>query len=442
MTRTTFVALAAVAGACLLAPLTASAQGPGWLEDRSRAQGPGFRLGNFELHPGVGLEAGYDSNVFYRDAGSFQPREDSVIFRVSPHVYLTTLSGERLEEGEGRADDSSRRMFDLEAGVSSEVYFFLSDEVPHNVAVNGHVELDINPEGRFGATIFDRLSRTVRPFANRVDSRRINHGMLGNVAGLTLHGRTRGGVVKTSMGYAMRLAFFESNDFEYANRFIHQINAETHYRFLPNTSLFWDANADYTTFPNSGGALTLVDNWQLRTRVGLNGVVTPKLSITAAVGYMAAFVKDARFSDFDSVLALVGLKLRLTPTVTLGFGYDRDMQGSVVGLYRVQDRGYMDFQWLLGRSFLLAASFWAGRLDFGDVVDPAGMSLGGRKDIMVVAQLFGEYRFTDWLALNATLGYTGDFTDFEYQTDAGMGPVLEPAGFNKFEAWLGVRVFY
>lgn len=44
--------------------------------------------------------------------------------------------------------------------------------------------------------------------------------------------------------------------------------------------------------------------------------------------------------------------------------------------------------------------------------------------------------------VNGTVRYTGNFTDFNYQIDTGGAPIIDPAGYNKFEAWLGVRVFY
>ncbi len=61
----------------------------------------------------------------------------------------------------------------------------------------------------------------------------------------------------------------------------------------------------------------------------------------------------------------------------------------------------------------------------------------------LIAGIFAEYRFTDWLGVNGTLRYTGNFTDYTYTIDPGTGGALpDPAGYNKFEAWLGVRVFY
>ncbi len=178
----------------------------------------------------------------------------------------------------------------------------------------------------------------------------------------------------------------------------------------------------------------------MRTRVGLNGAITPKLSLTLAIGYGATFVQDPAFNDFESVIAHASMKYRFSPTTSLGLGFERENVGSIIGLSRVQNRGFLTFQWLLGRSFLLGVNASVAYVDFGLVLDGTGASLGERTDVIVMASLFGEYRFTDYLGLNVSLAYTGDYTDFEYQV-AGA-PTPDPAGFNKFEAWLGLRVFY
>ena len=66
----------------------------------------------------------------------------------------------------------------------------------------------------------------------------------------------------------------------------------------------------------------------------------------------------------------------------------------------------------------------------------------GHHDVRVDASLFAEYRFTEWLAINGTVAYTGDFTDFQYTVPVMMTSILDPAGYNKVELWLDVRVFY
>ncbi|MEZ4252181.1 MAG: hypothetical protein R3B99_28540 [Polyangiales bacterium] len=263
-------------------PSVAAAQGvgPGWLEDRARAQGPGFRVGNLELHPGFGAEAGYDSNVFFADSDT----TGSAIFRLTPHLFVSTLSEQRETEGEG-AGGGERPMVEFEAGLSGQVYIFLADEARNNVALNGDVDLNVNPGGRFGFRLTNNFTRLVRPFVDRTDAS-TSYASDTNVAAVTFSGRTRGGVVQTNVGYGFRLHYFEGQAFRYANQFGHQINANTHFRFLPIMTVFWDGTFDFTDYYNADrtAPLTVSNNWRVRTRVGLNGVITPKLSATVATG--------------------------------------------------------------------------------------------------------------------------------------------------------------
>ena len=81
------------AGALFVAaPRTAHAQY--WLQDRAATEGRGIRTGNFELHPGVGAELGYDSNVFYLPSSRTTP---ALRLRVTPSFSISTaLAAERV----------------------------------------------------------------------------------------------------------------------------------------------------------------------------------------------------------------------------------------------------------------------------------------------------------------------------------------------------------
>ena len=92
----------------------------------------------------------------------------------------------------------------------------------------------------------------------------------------------------------------------------------------------------------------------------------------------------------------------------------------------------------------LGVQAWASVYKTGLALSPDGTLLGNqpfRKGTRVYAGIFGEYRFTSWLALFADIGYLADFTDFRY---VGLSPTLiDPvANYQRFEAWLGLRVFY
>ena len=45
-----------------------------WLVDRQYREGAGFRVGDFELHPGIGADFGYDSNFLRRNGSDIDQR--------------------------------------------------------------------------------------------------------------------------------------------------------------------------------------------------------------------------------------------------------------------------------------------------------------------------------------------------------------------------------
>ena len=103
------VFLSTVVGALLALPAVASAQDQVWLKDRSLTQGPGYRVGDFELHPGAAAEFGYDSNYLRRPScngtpGSASCPDGNVLgalrLRLTPSFSFSTLGAQRMEAGD------------------------------------------------------------------------------------------------------------------------------------------------------------------------------------------------------------------------------------------------------------------------------------------------------------------------------------------------------
>ena len=77
-----------------------------WLTDRQYQEGPGAKVGDFELHPGIAAEGGYDSNYYLRtDKTGAGISNGGVVgtpeLRVTPSLSLQTLGTQRTE---GKAD--------------------------------------------------------------------------------------------------------------------------------------------------------------------------------------------------------------------------------------------------------------------------------------------------------------------------------------------------
>ncbi|MCB9667316.1 MAG: outer membrane beta-barrel protein [Myxococcales bacterium] len=414
-------------------------ENPAWLDDRERAEGPGLRAGDLELHPGVGAEVGWDSNVYYEESNP----QDSAVLRVSPHLLLTTLNQQRMDEAE--ADELPGIVFS--AGLSGSLYHYFIDEARDNLSAAGELDLHINPKRPFSLRLYDQFSRTIRPFTQAVrGGNPYNFGRNRNVVGVEASLFSRGNIIGGTLGYSFGIDIFDDNVFQFGNSLQHTISGNASWRFLPETALVYETNLYLTNYsnPNDVDATSLlVDNERYHSRLGINGALTQQLSFSVFGGYAVGFYAVAE--EYDGLTALAELRWRPKETLTLAAGYDRDYFTSFIGNFYSRDRGYTRLELFLGGSVLLGFEGDVGYYDYGVTLQPDGTLLGNtpsRDDIRVTGRLFAEYRLRSWVAVTASLAYTSSFTDFTYRVDGPAGVIFDPAKYNKFEAWLGTRVFF
>ena len=463
MGRLCAAALAAAVLVLIGAPSEAAAQSA-WMSDRSRTQGPGFRVGDFELHPGIGVEIGYDSNLYYSSdspppTGVAPPLQDSGILRATAHLLFSTRTQQRRTEGEagggeGNQQAASQPSVTFQGGISGSFYTFFNDLDRTNMEVDANLGLTILPGRPFSIQITDDFGRSIRPFTENLGM--VSYGRITNDAGLRLNFSTEGQLLQISAGYNFKLDFFEEPQFQFGNRFQHVLSLQETFRFLPQTAIIHRTQFTILDYfgPRSITALTPSVNsgFLLRTQVGINGAITNEFSVLAMVGYSAGFFDQssagsAYDQEYESLSAQVQARWRIEENTNLTFGYDRDFQPSFLGNFYRVDRGVAAFQTIIDGQFLLGVDASFGYYEFGaalasDGTTPVG-STSTRGDFRLISSIFAEYRFTDYLGVNGTLRYTGNFTDYAYVIPAaGAGTFLDPAQFNKFEAWLGVRLFY
>ena len=66
-----------------------------WVGDRRYGEGIGIRTGNFEFHPSLSAEFGYDSNFYQRAENENGGVADVWRLRITPSLSLSTLSERR-----------------------------------------------------------------------------------------------------------------------------------------------------------------------------------------------------------------------------------------------------------------------------------------------------------------------------------------------------------
>jgi hypothetical protein len=434
------LALALAAALSAAMPL-ATAEAQGFYAERADMEGPGFKVGRLVLHPGLALTGGYDSNVFLQ-ASDEQP---AFILRLSGYLDVATEGAVRQSEGEANAPKPQKVEF--RAGLGAHYYHFFDQRIPGAVGGDAHVDFAYNPSKVFSLVVWNNFIRTVRPFSNpNTDSgETMSYGRNLNRATLELVGRSKSEVLEGRIGYTSSIEAFDADVYAYGKNLTHSVPASLTWKFFPTSALVYDIVYAHQQYRNpdavSASPTLLSDNNRVSNLIGYNGAVTERLSLTAMIGYAAGFFTIG--DSFDDVIARVEARWQVRPNIVLTSGYNRILRPSFIGNYYLANRLHLNTHFIIHGAFQFGTNAWVSFDTSGLALNPDGSLLGNqpyREDIRVNVTLFGEYRFRSWLALFGDFGFLADFTDFQY---SGTGALLAPvARYQRFEGWLGVRVFY
>jgi hypothetical protein len=438
-----------------------SAKAQSWLSDRKRAEGHGIRLGDFELHPGIGAEAGYLSNPYYSEPGKVF---GTLAMRVAPHIFLSTLKGERVE-GDVEAKPG---MLALSGGLSGSYQHYFNSDAPLNyMNVDFDIDAVIAPERPVSFRLAEKFRMGTVPFGDttinpvtQAPSTSVSHYLnFYENAEAQLMFQSAGGLLRGSLGYRFGYTWFDDIGFRRNNNMVNTATFNLGWEFLPRTALFYDATYGYQGYPNrtesalDETAVTAVfNNHQVTTRVGINGAITSRIGATVAVGYAAAFFPEG--PDGNGLIGTV--EARFTPSLIseLALTFDRVIASAYQGNFQERNRIYARTRWLFGGAFLVAARAGVEFINFGvDKIQDLPRNRPGRDDRRYFAELAGEYRFVDWFAVTTQLGLAVDDTDYIFfvpdrtmdtEDEKKRPPTRfsqDAAKYTAFEAWIGLRVF-
>jgi hypothetical protein len=425
--------------AIAIAPLNAFAQA--WVSNPDFSEGIGIRAGNLELHPSIGGEFGYDSN-FLRTSGN-SPSErivDVLKLRVTPSLTLSTL-------GAARRNSTAAPSVVFTGGAYAS-YFELvplgseDSDVRNrrNVTVGADAKLDIAPRGKIGADLGAAYARIIDTEGSSDDlaGEGFNRDTLRGGGGVSW--RPGGGLFEWRVGYTATYNFFEDAAFDYLANLHHEIGTRGRWRFLPRSALLFDSTYTFVRYTHSDSPQS--DGDSVRSRIGFHGLVTYHLALLGMLGWGSSFYEAKGGSaprQFDSPIANAEVRWFIQPrpdlqeaTIASGIssvalGYARSFSNSYYGSFYQRDRGYLQFS-----TFLVGAV--AGGLEFGvsRVAYPEVGPEPAFDQLRLDGRVFGEYRFTDTLAVNATVQY-----------DQVNSPTIadDDLDYTRWQAYLGVRWF-
>jgi hypothetical protein len=465
-------AIVAVPAALLAWSGSASAQG--WMADRRYVEGRGIRTGDFELHPGIGAEAGYDSNWFLRSNESgplisngapAAPPEGVGILRLTPSFLFSTLPGTAQEGGA----PTLPRAVAFRGGISAVGRLFVgNDKVKgqSNVAFNADTRLDINQERPVGFGVSAGYSRLIQPQVLGNPDQSFNRDdVRGTVEIVGLPG---GGNLELRGGYGIAVSLFEQSSAASYSSVTHEVFFKDRWRFRPRTALFHETSLRFISYSDANRAFNyLNDSTPLRTRAGLSGLLTNRFGVILAGGYGATFFANpsaVSSTQYDSINAQVeatyylsqgstpdepGKATLLLSSVALGF--IRDFHNSLLANFYTSDKGYARVEYAFGNSVVMRLDGYAEKLDYPPVfINPARGAPPARvtndfSNLRVGGALFAEYRITPAFGLNASFDYTQQFSDTqipEYVSTPGVTPRVYDLNYQRIQAFGGVRYFF
>lgn len=375
----------------------------------ARAEGPGFKLGDaLVLHPGLGVIAGWDSNVLY--SPSNQPDIQAAYIALRPVVDLATLS---LQRG-----GNEPHFIDFRLHLGANFRFLISDQ---GAAFNQqHISADVdssaaitfNPFGNITFDLFDNYVRSsVPPYFAVNQPGNLNQDW--NTLGARLRWRPGGRRLEASLLYQFGVFAFEpdavSSQFANKNYLSNDFKLNVSWKFFPKTALYIEVDETIYTYYNHQFA-TPPDSYPFRAVLGLRGLITPTLTVNLNGGYGYGFVQYTAANGCAAApqlcpqpsTAMVTVEGSWKPLLTtaVGIGYHHDFNVSLIGSYYDLDTIWLAFTQQVWRVVGSLRGQWEERRFQGNLLLD-GQNIG-RQDDLLTFHLDLSLPIRDWLSV--TLG--------------------------------------
>ena len=406
----------------------------GWLENRKYDIGPGIKLGDrLVFHPGIGVEGGYDNNIF------LFPSEPIGAGRIRVTATLDLATRSKQREGEKAKPHS----LDFDFGCLVIYNEYLSDnqaaQQQRNIDIEATLNLILFPQRIFSFFIFDNFLRHIEPRYDLTEGYSINKDR--NVAKLGFKIAPGQGAFEVKLSYSFIINYYENggNLSILGDSMEHEIDLSIKWKFLPKTAFIFHGQF-MPIFHKDEVTTTGVRNYSsyhAKGKIGLIGLFTPKFSLLAEVGYGAGFYEE-NTPDVDTIIGRAELIFKVTPFVRIRIGYDRDFRDSLWANYFIRDYGYLIYSHLIAGKVLLELK--GGFSWFSYATFQYQGFRYNRRDPIVSASLFVEYRILNWLGINGVVSYTGNFSDFRWYDF--IGDQIVPTDYQKVIFMIGARVRY
>jgi hypothetical protein len=376
-------------------------------------EGPGVKLGDSPLvfHPGLAVEGGYDSNVFY--SASDVPAIGSGLLRFRAHFDIATLSPQRMEQDTGTADPKVEFRFSTQL----EYREYLSDnpDVTAQRSVNlfANADLAILPRGPFTLRLYDMYVRTVDP---RNEEGPTNFTRDFNRGGFVASLKPGTGRLELGIGDFAEVNFWESSGLAFGNNYYNEAQAFARFRLLTQTLLGLVVKAGYRNYWNNAE----LEAAPVRALATASSPILSWLAASAAIGYGNSITLAAGRESFNNVIANAEVRFILPYGARIAAGYDRDFFDSLLANFYVDDKIYVGFEQPFAHRVMAHLDGALRFRHYASLVDPtvfgaySGYSSPTRDDRVWDVHAELNIKATSWMAVGVSYNFVYDQTDFQF----------------------------
>ncbi|HEX4406472.1 MAG TPA: hypothetical protein VH560_16650 [Polyangia bacterium] len=381
------------------------------------------------LHVGAGVEAGYDSNVFYGSSSDPGGVISSGIIRVTTFGELTNATRDVV--GEARPSV----VYSLRAGLVYRLY--TSDNVDvekYRSAFMPSAGLGLGTtSGHWAFQLTDSFIRMEDPPYAGITGSSAGATPItrdSNLASVQAQWSPGGGRISGTLRYNNTIDVFEQDSgFSYASSLTNQLVLDVSWKWLPKTALFFQANQSWITYlndtPSADMAADLSDgkkssSYPLRLFIGLRGLITQKISAAISLGYINGFYSAGSTNTGIWGSTYADAQVSYSPSLLNRFtvGYHQDIVNSVISNFYYESAGYASYvQQLAGRVALDLSARLSHRIYEGLIFDPTQ----SRTDNTITAGATLDYFIRNWAYAGVGYSLLANLSDYHLPGVGGEG---------------------
>jgi hypothetical protein len=370
------------------------------------------------LHLGAGVEAGYDSNVFYSSPSDTGGVISSGIIRVTTFGELTNSTRDATVARPSVA-------YSLRAGLVYRLYTSDNPDVEkYRSAFMPTAGLGLGTtSGHWSFQLTDSFIRMEDPPYAAISGSTAGSAPItrdSNLASVQAQWSPGGGRISGTLRYNNTIDVFEQDSgFSYASSLSHQLVLDLSWKWLPKTALFFEASQGWITYLNSTSdaeMAALMDgrkssSYPLRIYVGLRGLITQKMSAMVALGYIDAFYASGTSNSGFLGSTYADAQISYSPSLLnrLTVGFHQDIVNSVISNFYYESAGYASYvQQFAGRVALDLSGRLSHRIYEDLLFDPTH----SRTDNTITAGATLDYFIRNWAYAGVGYSLLANLSDY------------------------------